>query len=72
MYPGRFLACSEINKYGINRALGIKDKENGELVCHQHQTNEELKGIDPFAWEAQQVNRTLAVTEGQGCRDFLV
>lgn len=53
VYPGRFLACAEINKHGINKALGIKEKENGEVVCQQRQTNEELKGMDPFAWEAQ-------------------
>lgn len=42
IHPGIFLACAEINKHRLNRALEIKEKENAEEVCQRCQTNEAL------------------------------
>lgn len=65
-YPGIFLACAEINKHRLNRALGIKEKENAEEVSQLCQTNEALRGIDAFTGEGQSAQNP-PVTEGQDC-----
>lgn len=64
--PGIFLACAEINKHRLNRALGIREKENAEEVCQWCQTNRHW-GAWTLSWGRAEGEQNPTVTPGQDC-----
>lgn len=66
IYPGIFLACAEINKHRLNRALGIRERKcRGGVSTMSDQRGTEGHGLFHCGRAEGEENTT--VTQGQDC-----